>query len=418
MGSEMCIRDRTTAARVAAARRRAAPRMVAVETPPGGITPSDPSKPPFDTVLVANRGEIAIRICRAVHELGGRAIAIYSREDAYAKHRRTADAAYLLNPEGSGLSPVGSYLDIPRIVAAAKEMGAQAIHPGYGFLSENAKFAQACADNGLVFIGPTPQTIQEFGSKTDARKMAIEAGLPVIPGSAALADVGEAVAFAEEVGFPLMVKATMGGGGKGMRIVRDMAQLKAGVPAAISEALAAFGDGTVFLERYIERPRHVEVQVLGDGTGDVVHLYERDCSVQRRHQKVVEIAPALGLSDELRHALYADAVKIAKATKYRAAGTVEFLVDQKGRHYFIEVNPRTRARRVTARPTRRAAMRAARRARGSGVTRSCARVVAVVVARRLRPALPAPRRWRWRPRVARRPAGAQASRWSTRSRRR
>ncbi|KAG8463392.1 hypothetical protein KFE25_004903 [Diacronema lutheri] len=330
----------TTAARVAAARRRAAPRMVAVETPPGGITPSDPSKPPFDTVLVANRGEIAIRICRAVHELGGRAIAIYSREDAYAKHRRTADAAYLLNPEGSGLSPVGSYLDIPRIVAAAKEMGAQAIHPGYGFLSENAKFAQACADNGLVFIGPTPQTIQEFGSKTDARKMAIEAGLPVIPGSAALADVGEAVAFAEEVGFPLMVKATMGGGGKGMRIVRDMAQLKAGVPAAISEALAAFGDGTVFLERYIERPRHVEVQVLGDGTGDVVHLYERDCSVQRRHQKVVEIAPALGLSDELRHALYADAVKIAKATKYRAAGTVEFLVDQKGRHYFIEVNPR------------------------------------------------------------------------------
>ncbi|KAJ1631113.1 pyruvate carboxylase, partial [Pavlovales sp. CCMP2436] len=194
----------------------------------------------FGTILVANRGEIAIRICRAIHELGGKAVAIYSQEDAYAKHRRMGDAAFLLNPEGSGVSPVGAYLDIPRIIQAAKEMGAQAIHPGYGFLSENAKFAQACEDNGIVFIGPTPKTISEFGSKTDARKMAIQAGLPVIPGSSALANLDEAIAFAEKVGFPLMVKATMGGGGKGMRIVRDMPGLLTGVPSAVSEALASF----------------------------------------------------------------------------------------------------------------------------------------------------------------------------------
>mmetsp|Transcript_10221 Transcript_10221/g.30178 ORF Transcript_10221/g.30178 Transcript_10221/m.30178 type:complete len:1260 (+) Transcript_10221:30-3809(+) len=312
--------------------------IVSVEE--GAVVPPDTDNPPFERILVANRGEIATRVCRAIHELGAEAISIYTREDQYAKHRREGDRAVLLNPEGSGLSPVGAYLDIPTIIKAAKDTGAQAIHPGYGFLSENTAFAQACEDNGIQFIGPTPKTISEFGSKTDAREMAIKAGLPVIPGSDAIADVAEAVAFAEENGLPIMVKAAMGGGGKGMRVVRTMEELKQGVPAAMSEAKAAFGDDTIFLERYLEKPRHIEVQVLGDGTGDVVHLYERDCSVQRRHQKVVEIAPAIGLPDEIRAKLHADAVKIAKATNYRAAGTVEFLVDQQGRHYFIEVNPR------------------------------------------------------------------------------
>lgn len=327
----------------------------------------------FDRVLVANRGEISTRVARAIHELGAEAVTIYSKEDEYAKHRRAGDKAVLLNPAGSDLSPIGAYLAIDRIIQAAKETGAQAIHPGYGFLSENADFAQACEDNGIVFVGPTPETLAKFGAKTTARSVAVDAGLPVIPGSDSIPDVDAAVAFAESAGFPLMVKAAMGGGGKvrggtrrgalsplllaappppcerarltclrlgwqGMRVCHDMDELKEGFVAAKSEAEASFGSGDIFIERYLVKPRHVEVQIIADGV-DVVHLHERDCSVQRRNQKVIEIAPSINLDEKIRDKLLADAVKIAKAVGYRGAGTVEFLVSG-DEHFFIEVNPR------------------------------------------------------------------------------
>ncbi len=287
--------------------------------------------------MCANRGEIAIRVFRAATELGIRTVAIFSHEDRVHLHRYKADEAY---PVGIGQSPVAAYLDIEEILRVALENEVDAIHPGYGFLSERADFARACAEAGIRFVGPPPEILELFGDKTRARAAAAAAGLPIVPGTdAPIADLDEAVAFAESAGFPVMVKAAMGGGGRGMRVVHTLGDLERAVERARSEAKAAFGDARVFLERYVPTPRHVEVQILADAHGEVVHLYERDCSVQRRHQKVVEVAPS-ALDDELRRRLCDDAVRLARAVGYRNAGTVEFLVDREGRHYFIEVNPR------------------------------------------------------------------------------
>ena len=293
---------------------------------------------PIRKLLCANRGEIAIRVFRAATELGIRTVAIFSREDRVHLHRYKADEAYLV---GAGKTPVAAYLDIDGIIEIARDNQVDAIHPGYGFLSERPAFARACEAAGIRFVGPSSDVIELLGDKTRARELAIAAGLPVVPGSdGPVATLAEAEAFADTHGLPLIIKAAMGGGGRGMRVVRHPAELREAFERARSEALAAFGDGTVFIERYVERPRHIEVQILADASGDVVHLFERDCSVQRRHQKVVELAPALGLAPETRAALTRDAVTLARRAGYRNAGTVEFLVDGDGKHYFIEVNPR------------------------------------------------------------------------------
>jgi pyruvate carboxylase len=290
-------------------------------------------------LLVANRGEIAIRIFRAATELGLRTVAIYSQEDRYALHRFKADEGYLV---GTGLDPVKAYLRVDEVLRVARECGADAIHPGYGFLSENPDFAEACAAEGITFVGPPPEVMRAFGSKVEARAIAERAGVPVMPATGALpSDEREAARLAEEVGYPLMVKASWGGGGRGMRVVRDPAELAEAVAAGRREAKGAFGNDEVFLERLVERARHVEVQILGDRHGNVIHLYERDCTVQRRHQKVVERAPAAYLSDTQREALCASAVRLARAAAYELAGTVEFLQDAAtGDVFFIEVNPR------------------------------------------------------------------------------
>ena len=293
---------------------------------------------PITKLLCANRGEIAIRVFRAATELGIRTVAIYSHEDRVHLHRYKADEAYML---GRDFSPVGAYLAIDRIVEVAKDAGVDGIHPGYGFLSENARFAQACEDAGIAFVGPSPSVLRALGDKTAARTLAEKAGVVTVPGTdGPVATIEEAEAFAQEAGYPLIVKAAMGGGGRGMRVVRAASELEEAFSRAASEALSAFGDGTVFIERFVEHPRHIEVQILGDAAGDVLHLYERDCSVQRRHQKLVEMAPALNLAPALRKTLCDDAVKLAKAVGYRNAGTIEFLVDRDGKHYFIEANPR------------------------------------------------------------------------------
>ncbi|MBX3275397.1 MAG: pyruvate carboxylase [Sandaracinaceae bacterium] len=288
--------------------------------------------------MCANRGEIAIRVFRAATELGLRTVAIYSHEDRVHLHRYKADEGYLV---GAGRSPVGAYLAIDEIIRIAKMAEVDAIHPGYGFLSENAAFSRACAEAQIAFVGPTPEVLEALGDKTAARTIAERAGVPTVPGTdGPVATLADARAFAASAGFPLIVKAAMGGGGRGMRVVRDAAELDAAFDRARSEAQAAFGDGTVFIERFVEHPRHIEVQVLGDAAGDVIHLYERDCSVQRRHQKVVEMAPAHRLDPSVREALCADAVKLARAVGYLNAGTIEFLVERTGRYYFIEANPR------------------------------------------------------------------------------
>ena len=294
--------------------------------------------PPFNKVMAANRGEIAVRIMRAGNELGSTTVGIYSFEDRQTAHRYKADESYMV---GTGLSPVAAYLGVDEIVKLAKESGVEAIHPGYGFLSERTDFAAACEKNGIKFIGPTVQNLREFGDKTSARQLAIASKVPVVPGTDnAVSTVDEALKFLEEYGCPIIIKAAMGGGGKGMRVVLTEAELEENFNLAQSEALAAFGDGTVFLERYVIDPRHIEVQIIGDGQGNVVHLYDRDCSLQRRHQKVLETAPAMGLDPKVRQAMLDDAVRLTANAKYRNAGTVEFLVDKEGRHYFIEVNPR------------------------------------------------------------------------------
>ncbi|MEZ4337871.1 MAG: pyruvate carboxylase [Sandaracinaceae bacterium] len=292
----------------------------------------------LEKLMCANRGEIAIRVFRAATELGLRTVAIYSHEDRVHLHRYKADEGYLV---GEHLSPVGAYLAIDEIIRIAKDAEVDAIHPGYGFLAENAGFSRACEEAGIAFVGPPPAVLEALGDKTAARELAAKAGVPTVPGTdGPVATLEEARAFARTAGYPLIVKAAMGGGGRGMRVVRSDADLDAAFDRARSEAEAAFGDGTVFIERFVEHPRHVEVQILADANGEVMHLFERDCSVQRRHQKVVEMAPAYRLDPAIRDALSADAVSIAKAVGYRNAGTVEFLVDRQGRHYFIEANPR------------------------------------------------------------------------------
>ena len=290
-------------------------------------------------LLIANRGEIAIRIMRAATELGLRTATIYSREDRLGLHRFKADEAY---ETGGDSGPVAAYLDIDRIVGCALDCGADAIHPGYGFLSENRQLAQACADAGITFVGPSPELLERLGDKTEARRIAARAEVSIVPGATLdAADPRSAQAAAEEIGYPLIVKAAFGGGGRGMRVVHDPREFTGCVEEARNEALRTFGDGSVFLERYIARARHIEVQILADEHGDAVHLWERDCSVQRRHQKVIEVAPAANLDAGLRDAICAAAVRIARATGYRNAGTVEFLVDaDTQRWHFIEVNPR------------------------------------------------------------------------------
>ena len=289
--------------------------------------------------MAANRGEIAIRIMRAATELGLRTATVYPTEDRFSLHRFKADEAYEIS---SDRGPVAAYLDIDGIIGIAREREVDAIHPGYGFLSENARFSRACAEAGITFIGPPPELLEALGDKTAARRLASEAGVPTVPGTGiAPDDPSEILRSAESVGFPLIVKASFGGGGRGMRVVDSPDQLLGRLEEARGEAQRTFGDGSVFLERYIARARHIEVQILADSHGSVVHLWERDCSVQRRHQKVVELAPAPNLPDELRDQMCAAAIRVARTTGYINAGTVEFLVDaDTGDWFFIEVNPR------------------------------------------------------------------------------
>lgn len=288
-------------------------------------------------LLVANRGEIAIRVLRACNELDIKTVAIYSQEDRASHHRYKADEAYIV---GVGKGPIDAYLDIEGIIEIAKESGADAIHPGYGFLAENVEFAKRCEEEGIIFIGPNSRHLEIFGDKVKAREQAILAGIPVIPGSdGPVSSFEELERFADDVGYPVMIKAALGGGGRGMRLVHSKDELQSAYERAKSEAKAAFGSDEVYVEKAIIKPKHIEVQILGDKAGNIVHLYERDCSIQRRHQKVVEIAPSISLSEYLRNSICEAAVKLMKNVEYVNAGTVEFLVSGDD-FYFIEVNPR------------------------------------------------------------------------------
>ncbi|MFT4285815.1 MAG: pyruvate carboxylase [Protaetiibacter sp.] len=295
----------------------------------------------FSKILVANRGEIAIRAFRAAYELGARTVAVYPWEDRNSMHRLKADEAYLIGEEGH---PVRAYLDVDEIIRVAKESGADAIYPGYGFLSENPELAAAAAANGITFIGPGEHVLEMAGNKVTAKEHAISAGVPVLKSTPATTDIEELLRGADEIGFPVFAKAVAGGGGRGMRRVDTREELRPALEAAMREADSAFGDPTMFIEQAVVRPRHIEVQILADATGETIHLFERDCSVQRRHQKVVEIAPAPNLDDTIRQAMYRDAVAFAKSIGYVNAGTVEFLLDtageRAGQHVFIEMNPR------------------------------------------------------------------------------
>src|SRR6478736_5669061 len=295
----------------------------------------------FSKILVANRGEIAIRAFRASYELGAKTVAVFPTEDRNSIHRQKADEAYLIGEEGH---PVRAYLDVDEVVRVAKESGADAIYPGYGFLSENPNLARAAAAAGITFVGPPAEVLELAGNKVAALEAARKAGVPVLKSSAPSKDLDELIAAADEIGFPIFAKAVAGGGGRGMRRVDTREALPEALQAAMREADAAFGDPTMFLEQAVLRPRHIEVQILADAEGNVMHLFERDCSIQRRHQKVIEIAPAPNLDEGIRQALYRDAVKFAKALNYVNAGTVEFLVDTEGeragQHVFIEMNPR------------------------------------------------------------------------------
>ncbi|MBV9579645.1 MAG: acetyl-CoA carboxylase biotin carboxylase subunit [Chloroflexi bacterium] len=291
----------------------------------------------FKRLLIANRGEIAVRVIRACRDMGISPIAVYSAVDANALHVRMADAAYPIGPAPA----TESYLRIDRILDAARQAGAEAIHPGYGFLAENAAFADACAAAGFVFVGPPPQAMRDLGLKTEARKLMQAAGVPVVPGTLEpLDDIAALRRAADDVGFPVALKAVAGGGGKGLRMVHDADQLEAAFRQATSEAGAAFGDASVYLERAIDRPRHVEVQILADTHGHCVWLGERDCSIQRRHQKVLEESPSPAVSPELRQQMGEVAVRAAQAAGYTNAGTVEFLLAPDGKFYFLEVNAR------------------------------------------------------------------------------
>ncbi|CAF1015861.1 unnamed protein product [Rotaria sordida] len=292
----------------------------------------------INKLLVANRGEIAIRVFRACNENNIRTVAIYSAEDEGQLHRIKADESFKI---GKGLSPIAAYLNIPEIIKVARKNNVDAIHPGYGFLSENGDFAKACLEAGIIFVGPTPDVIYRMGNKVNARQAAIDAKVPIIPGTTdAVENLDSVREFIKEHGYPVMLKAARGGGGRGMRVATKENELEEAFQRASSEAKAAVGDGRLFVERLVSKARHIEVQVIGDHYGKVVHLYERDCSVQRRHQKVIEVAPATNLDSKLRDRITDDAVRLSKHVGYQNAGTVEFLLDDKGRHYFIEVNCR------------------------------------------------------------------------------
>ncbi len=291
----------------------------------------------FNKILVANRGEIALRVIRACRDLGIEVAVVYSEADRGAPYLELADQAICIGP---GVS-AKSYLLIPRIIAAAEVAGAQAVHPGYGFLSENSKFAEQCRESGLEFIGPPVEAMDKLGNKDKAKAVAKAAKVPTVPGSEGLIESdAEALSFARSVGFPVLIKAAAGGGGRGMRVARDEASLLPALHQAKAEAEAAFKDGSVFIEKYLDRPRHVEVQLLGDRHGNVIHLFERDCSLQRRHQKLVEESPSPNLPDAVRKAMCESAVRLAREAGYFSAGTCEFLVDQENNFYFIEVNAR------------------------------------------------------------------------------
>ena len=290
----------------------------------------------FKKILIANRGEIAVRVIRACHEMGIRTVAVFSEVDRAALHVAQADEAYLIGPAPAQKS----YLNVESVLETARCSGAEAIHPGYGFLSENAAFARACAQAGMKFIGPPPAAMELMGSKTRARQAMLVAGVPCVPGSSKGLSLTEAEAFAAEIGFPVMLKAAAGGGGKGMRLVRDPAELGSAYAAAQSEALRAFNDAEVYIEKFIENPRHIEIQVLADEHGNMVYLGERECSIQRRHQKVIEEAPSAFVNEELRQRMGSVAVQAARSAGYTNAGTIEFLVDSRRNFYFLEMNTR------------------------------------------------------------------------------
>jgi acetyl-CoA carboxylase, biotin carboxylase subunit len=291
----------------------------------------------FKKILIANRGEIALRVIRACKELGVQAVAVYSEADRDSLHVRFADDDVCIGPPPSR----DSYLKIPRLIAAAEITGADAIHPGYGFLAENAEFAETCAASNIAFIGPTAAQIRVMGDKAAARAAMSAAGVPIIPGTPGpVEDVDEALQFSRQIGFPVIIKAAAGGGGKGMRVARDADEFARSFQLARSEALSAFGSGDVYVEKYLDRPRHIEFQIMGDTHGHLIHLGERDCSVQRRHQKLIEEAPSPAVSPDLRHRMGDAAVKGAKAIEYVGAGTIEMLLDEDGSFYFMEMNTR------------------------------------------------------------------------------
>jgi len=291
----------------------------------------------FKKVLIANRGEIALRVIRACRELGVQTVAVYSEADRESLHVRFADDDVCIGPPAAR----DSYLKIPRIIAAAEIAGADAIHPGYGFLAENAEFAEICAASNITFIGPTAEQIRVMGDKAAARKAMTEVGVPIVPGTPGpVEDVEEALAFANSIGFPVIIKAAAGGGGKGMRVAKDADEFERSFQLARSEALSAFGNGDVYVEKYLMRPRHIEFQIMGDKYGRVIHLGERDCSVQRRHQKLIEEAPSPAMTPELRERMGEAAVRGAKAINYVGAGTIEMLLNEDRSFYFMEMNTR------------------------------------------------------------------------------
>jgi acetyl-CoA carboxylase biotin carboxylase subunit len=291
----------------------------------------------FSKILIANRGEIALRVIRACKELGIATVGVYSQADEDSLHVRFADETVCIGPPASS----ESYLNISRIISAAELTNVEAIHPGYGFLAENADFAEACEDCGITFIGPSGEMIRQMGNKSYARETMRKAGLPIIPGSdGVLRDANHALEVAEKIGYPVIIKASAGGGGRGMRIAAGEESLRRGWEMAAAEAESSFGNADLYLEKFVERPRHVEFQILGDSTGNLIHLGERDCSIQRRHQKLVEESPSPAITPHLRKKMGADAVKAAKSIEYQGAGTVEFLLDGSGRHFFMEMNTR------------------------------------------------------------------------------
>ncbi|MEQ9466652.1 MAG: acetyl-CoA carboxylase biotin carboxylase subunit [Ekhidna sp.] len=291
----------------------------------------------FNKILIANRGEIALRIIRTCKEMGIKTVAVYSKADAESLHVRFADEAVCIGPAASK----DSYLKIPNIIAAAEVTNADAIHPGYGFLSENAEFSRVCAENGIKFIGASEEMISKMGDKATAKATMIAAGVPVVPGSDGLLESAEqGMELAKEIGYPVMIKATAGGGGKGMRLIKEESEFKKAWDSARQEAAASFGNDGMYMEKFVEEPRHIEIQIVGDSRGKACHLSERDCSIQRRHQKLIEETPSPIVSQELREKMGAAAIKGAEAIKYEGAGTVEFLVDKHGDFYFMEMNTR------------------------------------------------------------------------------